>query len=39
MKLIGVLIGLPIAVAVVSYMGLLSLIFDFDHLEAHHGVE
>ena len=39
MKLIGVLIGLPIAVAVISYMGLLSLIFDFDHLEAHHGVE
>jgi len=39
MKLIGVLIGLPIAIAVISYMGLLSLIFDFDHLEAHHGVE
>ena len=39
MKLIGVLIGLPIAMAVISYMGLLSLIFDFDHLEAHHGVE
>jgi hypothetical protein len=39
MKLIGVLIGLPITIAVISYMGLLSLIFDFDHLEAHHGVE
>ena len=39
MKLIGVLIGLPIAIALISYMGLLSLIFDFDHLEAHHGVE
>ena len=39
MKLIGVLIGLPIAIAVISYMGILSLIFDFDHLEAHHGVE
>ena len=39
MKLIGVLIGLPIAIAVISYMGLLSLIFDFDHLEANHGVE
>ena len=39
MKLIGILIGLPIAIAVISYMGLLSLIFHFDHLEAHHGVE
>jgi hypothetical protein len=39
MKLLGVLIGLPIAIAVISYMGLLSLIFDFDHLEAHHGGE
>ena len=39
MKVLGVLIGLPIAIAVISYMGLLSLIFDFDHLEAHHGVE
>ena len=39
MKLIGALLGLPIAIAVLSYMGLLSLIFDFDHLEAHHGVE
>ena len=39
MKLIGVLIGLPIAIAVISYVGLLSLIFDFDHPEAHHGVE
>lgn len=39
MKLIGVLIGLPIAITVISYMGLLNLIFDFDHLEAHHGVE
>ena len=39
MKLIGVLIGLPIAIAVISYVGLLNLIFDFDHLEAHHGVE
>ena len=39
MKLIGVLIGLPIAIAVISYMGLLNLIFDFDQLEAHHGVE
>ena len=39
MKLIGVLIVLPIAIAVISYMGLLSLIFDFDQLEAHHGVE
>ena len=39
MKLIGILIGLPIAIAVISYMGLLSLNFDFDHLEAHHGVE
>ena len=39
MKLIGILIGLPIAIAVISYMGLLSLIFDFDHLEAHRGVE
>lgn len=39
MKLIGILIGLPIAIALISYMGLLSLIFDFDHLEAHHGVE
>ena len=39
MKLIGVLIGLPIAIAVISYVGLLSLIYDFDHLEAHHGVE
>lgn len=39
MKLIGVLIGLPIAIAVISYMGLLSLIFDFDKLEEHHGVE
>lgn len=39
MKLIALLIGLPIAIAVISYMGLLTLIFDFDHLEAHHGVE
>lgn len=39
MKLLGVLISLPIAIAVISYVGLLSLIFDFDHLEAHHGVE
>ena len=39
MKLIGLLIGLPIAIAVISYMGLLTLIFDFDHLEAHHGVK
>ena len=39
MRRIGVLIGLPIAIAVVSYVGLLSLIFDFDYLEAHHGVE
>ena len=39
MKLTGVLIGLPIAIAFISYMGLLNLIFDFDHLEAHHGVE
>ena len=39
MKLIGVLIGLPLAIAVISYVDLLSLIFDFDHLEAHHGVE
>lgn len=39
MKLLGILIGLPIAIAVISYMALLSLIFDFDHLEAHHGVE
>ena len=39
MKLIGVLVGLPIVIAVIIYVGLLSLIFDFDHLEAHHGVE
>ena len=39
MKLIGILIGLSIAIAGISYVGLLSLIFDFDHLEAHHGVE
>ena len=39
MKLIGVLIGMPIAIVAISYMGLLSLIFDFDHLEEHHGVE
>ena len=39
MKLISVLIGLPVAISVISYMGLLNLIFDFDHLEAHHGVE
>ena len=39
MKLLGVLVGLPIAIAVISYMRLLSSIFDFDHLEAHHGVE
>lgn len=39
MKVIGVLISLPIAIAVISYVGLLSLIFDFDQLEAHHGVE
>ena len=39
MKLLGILIGLPIAIAVISYMGLLNLIFDFDQLEAHHGVE
>ena len=39
MKLIAILIALPIAFAVISYMGLLNLIFDFDHPEAHHGVE
>ena len=39
MKLLGILIGLPIAIAVVSYMAVLSLIFNFDHLEAHRGVE
>ena len=39
MKLLGILIGLPIAIAVASYMAVLSLIFNFDHLEAHHGVE
>ena len=39
MKILGILIGLPIAFAVISYVGLLNLIFDFDHLEAHHGPE
>ena len=39
MKLVGILISLPIAIVVISYMGLLNLIFDFDHPEAHHGVE
>ena len=39
MKILGILIGLPIAFAVISYVGLLSLIFDFDKLEEHHGAE
>ena len=39
MKLLGIVIGLPIVVAVISYVLLLGVIFNFDKLEEHHGVE
>ena len=39
MKLLGIVIDLPIVVAVISYVLLLGVMFNFDKLEAHHGVE
>jgi len=38
-KLVGIVIGLPIALAVISYVLLLGVMFNFDKLEEHHGVE
>jgi len=38
-KLVGIAIVLPIALAVISYVLLLGVIFNFDKLEEHHGVE
>ena len=39
MKLVGIAIVLPIALSVISYVLLLGVIFNFDKLEEHHGVE
>ena len=39
MKLVGVLIGLPVAIATIAFLLPLGLIFDFDKLEEHHGIE
>ena len=39
MKLVGVLIDLPVALATIGFLLPLGLIFDFDKLEEHHGIE
>ena len=39
MKLVGVLIGLLVAIATIAFLLPLGLIFDFDKLEEHHGIE
>ena len=39
MKLVVIVIGLPIVMAVISYVLILGVMFNFDKLEEHHGVE